>query len=58
MKSKKFLIKSTNDVLHIGNLIAWIIQENKIKKKETGILINTKYKERIELENHSESKKL
>ena len=34
MKSKKFLIKSTNDVLHIGNLIAWIIQENKIKKKD------------------------
>jgi hypothetical protein len=33
MQSKKFLIKSTNDVLHIGNLIAWIIQENKIKKK-------------------------
>lgn len=34
MQSKKFLIKSTNDVLHIGNLIAWIIQENKIKKKD------------------------
>ena len=28
------MIKSTNDVLHIGNLIAWIIQENKIKKKD------------------------
>jgi len=46
LNKKESQQKAARDALH------------KIKKKETGILINTKYKERIELENHSESKKL
>ena len=31
-RTKKYLQKSSNDPLHIGNLIAWIIQEKHLKK--------------------------
>lgn len=31
-RTKKYLQKSPNDSLHIGNLIAWIIQEKHLKK--------------------------
>jgi hypothetical protein len=31
-RTKRYLQKSPNDSLHIGNLIAWIIQEKHLKK--------------------------
>ena len=34
MNSKKYLQKREDDLLHIGNLVAWIIQENHSKKKD------------------------
>ena len=30
-RSKKYLQKSTNDSFHVGNLIAWMIQEKHLK---------------------------
>ncbi len=44
-RSKKYLQKAANDVIHVGNLIAWIIQEKHLKKKDVaqhlGILPTT-----------------
>lgn len=34
MNSKKYLQKREDDLLHIGNLVAWIIQEKHSKKKD------------------------
>lgn len=31
-RTKRYLQKSPNDALHIGNLIAWVIQEKHLKK--------------------------
>ncbi|MFA9189817.1 hypothetical protein AAGV28_00410 [Flavobacterium sp. FZUC8N2.13] len=39
-RSKKYLQKSNNDVIHVGNLIAWIIQEKHIKKKDVAQCLN------------------
>lgn len=33
-RSKRYLQKSTDDALHVGNLIAWMIQEKNLKKKD------------------------
>ena len=33
-RSKRYLQKSTDDALHIGNLIVWIIQEKNLRKKD------------------------
>ncbi len=38
--SRKYLQKSDNDCLHLGNLIAWIIQEKHIKKKDVAQHLN------------------
>ncbi len=34
MNSKKYLQKKEDDLLHVGNLVAWIIQETHSKKKD------------------------
>lgn len=34
MNSKKYLQKREDDLLHVGNLVAWIIQESHSKKKD------------------------
>jgi transcriptional regulator with XRE-family HTH domain len=39
-RSKKYLQKSTDDALHIGNLIAWVIQEKHLKKKDVSQYLN------------------
>ena len=39
-RSRKYLQKSDNDCLHLGNLIAWIIQEKHIKKKDVAQHLN------------------
>ena len=31
-RTKRYLQKSPNDSIHVGNLIAWVIQEKKLKK--------------------------
>lgn len=33
-RSKKYLQKLPDDALHVGNLLAWIIQEKNLKKKD------------------------
>lgn len=38
--SKRYLQKKSNDSLHIGNLIAWIIQEKKLKKVDIAQQLN------------------
>ena len=32
--SKKYLEKSATDSIHVGNLVAWMIQEKHLKKKD------------------------
>ena len=39
-RTKRFLQKTEKDCLHIGNLIAWIIQEKHLKKKDVGNYLN------------------
>ena len=39
-RSKKYLQKSTNDSIHVGNLIAWMIQEKHLKKKDVAQHLN------------------
>ena len=39
-RSKKYLQKSADDALHVGNLLAWIIQEKHIKKKTVSQYLN------------------
>jgi transcriptional regulator with XRE-family HTH domain len=39
-RTKRFLQKTEKDCLHIGNLIAWIIQEKHLKKKDVGDYLN------------------
>lgn len=37
---KIFTKKSTNDSIHVGNLIAWMIQEKHLKKKDVAQHLN------------------
>ena len=37
-RSKKYLQKTGKDCLDIGNLVAWIIQEKHLKKKNSTLL--------------------
>ena len=39
-RSKKYLQKLEDDVIHVGNLIAWIIQEKHLKKKDVAQHLN------------------
>lgn len=39
-RSRKYLQKSDNDVIHVGNLVAWMIQEKHIKKKDVAQHLN------------------
>ena len=39
-RSKKYLQKTGKDCLDIGNLVAWIIQEKHLKKKNIGEQLN------------------
>jgi transcriptional regulator with XRE-family HTH domain len=39
-RTKKYLQKAPHDVLHIGNLIAWVIQEKKVKKANLARALN------------------
>lgn len=39
-RSKKYLQKSADDALHVGNLLAWVIQEKHVKKKTVSQYLN------------------
>lgn len=39
-RGKKYLQAGTHDVIHVGNLIAWIIQEKHLKKKDVAQQLN------------------
>lgn len=39
-RSKKYLQKMDDDVIHVGNLITWIIQEKHLKKKDVAQHLN------------------